>query len=193
MNILKGIAICSGFGAATYYVIKDGEHRAHNNSFVQLDPDPTLRRQEKDVLIPSLMRKTAQEVDCAEATERYRQCCTNFAKDNKWSFMIFKECREESKAMMNCMNDKFVDPEYYYKCKQMYVDEKYIRHTTKLAADNRKDVKECVEKDELPKFHIDEDTQTYMNGVKEFYQKTQDVEAYDQHILTMRQSPAPAV
>jgi len=188
MNIIKGAAILSAVGGCSYLIIKDGERRAHQNSFVQLDTDPTLRKQEKDILIPSLMRKTAENVDCKEHVEAFAKCCKKFAKNSsKYSLMVFKECKIENEAKMNCMNEKFIDPDYYWKCKEMYLDEKHLRHTTGIAADNRKDCKKAVQENKSPKF-FEKYVQEYLDNVKEHYEKTGDIEAFDKYIVSTRKN-----
>jgi len=189
MNIVKGAALISAVGGCSYLIIKDGERRAHQNSFVELDPDPSLRKQEKDILIPSLMRKTAEMEDCREKVEAFADCCKKFAENShKYSLMVFKECKAENEAKMNCMNEKFIDPDYYWKCKEKYLDEKFLKKTTGMAADNRKDCKDAILENGLPKFRIDDYIQEYLDNVKEYYENTGDIEAFDKHIASTREN-----
>lgn len=70
------------------------------------DPDPTLRLQEKDVLIPNLMRKHAKEVDCLAQTEAFHKCCHRVHEKNKYSFSVVSQCKLENQQMLDCMNEK---------------------------------------------------------------------------------------
>jgi len=186
-HYLKWAGISGCFAATTVFLIKGGEYRARHKGFAELDPDPNLRRQEKDVLIPSKMRQLAQKVECFEATQKYQECCKQFSKTHsKWDFTIYKHCREENAAMLNCMNEKFVDPDYYFKVKEIYLDDKYIRHSTGVVNYKRDEVKEYIARSEVPTYYMTDDTRKYYENANRFFMETGDVDAFDKHLFSIR-------
>ncbi|XP_033340058.2 COX assembly mitochondrial protein homolog [Megalopta genalis] len=89
------------------------------------DPDDTtLRKVEKDVLIPQLIRDKAKDEKCKEEVAEFSKCC---AANNV--FMVVK-CRNENSTLKSCLTKWFNDEKFKEECKQLYLqDRKRYRMT----------------------------------------------------------------
>ena len=78
---------------------------------------------EKDMLIPSLMRKTAENVDCKQHVDDLAKCFKKFSENSsKYSLMVFKECKIENTAKLNCIKEKLALIVVVFKLKYLYTN-----------------------------------------------------------------------
>ena len=167
------------FGAAVY---EHGIRQSKDSGFHIRDDDPTLRRVEKDVVIPKLMRDQARLVDCVEEVKVFNNCVKNYKKGYE-KYIAFMKCKPESNAMLKCMNDLFVDYDYYLKCKEMFLKEKRILLLTNMEKKDRCTIKDYVVSGETPQLELDSNAAKYYENLKAVYSKTKDIDRYDAILL----------
>ncbi|XP_053322190.1 COX assembly mitochondrial protein homolog [Spea bombifrons] len=79
--------------------------------------EPFLRHVEKDVLIPKIMREKAR-VLCSEKVDAFSKCC------QETGFLMVVKCRDENRALKECLTEQYSDPALYEECKQEYLKER---------------------------------------------------------------------
>ncbi|CAD7080089.1 unnamed protein product [Hermetia illucens] len=96
------------------------------------DPeDRTLRRVEKEVLIPKIMRERAKTEKCVDAVKAFESCC----KDNN-IFMVFK-CRDQNNALKSCLEEWYQNEQFQNECKEIYLQERSEFRRTGLSKKKR--------------------------------------------------------
>jgi len=178
-RLLIGTGSMILFGAAVY---EHGIRQSKDSGFHFRDDDPTLRRVEKDVVIPKLMRDQARLVDCAEEVKIFHSCVNKYKKGYE-RYLTFINCKPESNAMLKCMNELFVDYDYYLKCKAMFVKEKRLFDLTKMEKKDRNTIKNYVTSGEKPQLELDSNAAEYYKNVKNVYEKTKDIDKFDDTLL----------
>lgn len=82
------------------------------------DPeDKSLRRVEKDVLIPKLVRKLAH-AQCKAETMAFNECGKNAG------LRVAFDCRDALKAMEECVIPKAMSKQLYKQAKKQYLEER---------------------------------------------------------------------
>ncbi|XP_076627038.1 COX assembly mitochondrial protein homolog [Colletes latitarsis] len=83
------------------------------------DPnDKSLRKVEKDVLIPQKMRTRAREEKCIPEVKEFSKCC----KDASFA-MVFK-CRKETADLKACLTKWYTNEQFREECTQEYLHER---------------------------------------------------------------------
>lgn len=83
------------------------------------DPnDTSLRRVEKDVLIPQLMREKARTEKCQTEVKEFSKCCV----DNNVLMVI--KCRNENSVLKSCLTKWFNDEKFKEECKKQYLEDR---------------------------------------------------------------------
>ncbi|CAG7821208.1 unnamed protein product [Allacma fusca] len=83
------------------------------------DPnDKSLRKVEKDVCIPKIMRDKAKTTKCVAEVDAFTECCKNSN-----FFMVFK-CKKQTNDMKECLTRWYQDDEFRKICEQEYLDER---------------------------------------------------------------------
>ncbi|RWS23185.1 COX assembly mitochondrial protein-like protein [Leptotrombidium deliense] len=81
------------------------------------DPDDlSLRKVEREVLIPKLMREKTRWINCVDVANEFDQC----AKENGF-FMIFN-CRKVNNRMQDCMKSWYENEEFRAECTKEYLE-----------------------------------------------------------------------
>ncbi|CAL7946998.1 unnamed protein product [Xylocopa violacea] len=81
------------------------------------DPDDkSLRKVEKDVLIPQIMRDKAREQKCVAEVAEFTECC----KDS--NIMMPFKCKQQNKALIDCLTRWYNDAGFREECTQEYLD-----------------------------------------------------------------------
>ena len=176
--ISAGSTILFGAGLYEYskrYSIKTG--------FQVKDPDPSLRKVEKDVLIPKIMRDLSRTEDCAASVKDFNECVRQFEPGSWKSYLTFKYCKTENAKMLECMNKKFTDYNFYLKCKKIYLDEKKLFDYTNVIKKDREVIKEFVKSGKAPEFTLKGDLLIYYNSVKGSFEKSNDIDSFDKEYL----------
>ncbi|XP_078044790.1 COX assembly mitochondrial protein homolog [Augochlora pura] len=89
------------------------------------DPDDTsLRKVEKEVLIPQIMRERARVEKCKEEVAEFTKCC---AASNV--LMVFK-CKDENSILKSCLTKWFSDEKFREECTQQYLNDRKRYRTT---------------------------------------------------------------
>lgn len=180
--VLIGTGSMILFGAGIYeYSIR----YSNVTGFHIKDSDPNLRKVEKDVLIPKIMRDLSRTKECAEQVNGFNKCVKQFKPGTFKSYMTFKYCKDENLKMMDCMNEKFTDYEFYLKCKEIYLKDKKFFEFTKVSLKDRVALKEYIVNGQEPEFVLKGDLLNYYNSVKESYENTNDIDSYDNKHMTL--------
>ena len=168
------------FGAAVHeYSIR----YSNDTGFHVRDNDPRLRKVEKDILIPKIMRDLSRTEYCVNEVKAFNDCCLQFETGSLKSYMTYKYCKNENEAMMECMNKMFLDLDFYFKCKEIYLQDKKLYEATNVEKKNRKLIKEKIVNGEQLDVGMEEDIKTYFDAVKKAYESSEDINAYDDTLL----------
>nr|XP_009858582.1 COX assembly mitochondrial protein homolog [Ciona intestinalis] len=173
-----------GLTIACFGVYHYGKHYSSTTAFHIKDNDPDLRKVEKDVMVPKYMRELSHKVDCAQQVENFNNCCKNTGSGKWKGFKIVSACRAENNAMMECMNEKFLDPEFYEKCKQLYLSDKRLFKMTGVSVKERKYIKHAIVNGEQLDINMSERALKYYDSLKDIFEKTKDIDHLDQMILS---------
>ncbi|XP_076233212.1 COX assembly mitochondrial protein homolog [Calliopsis andreniformis] len=83
------------------------------------DPnDKSLRKVEKEVLIPQKMRDKARTEKCSEVVKEFSDCC----KKNRYLMVI--RCRGENSSLRECLGYWFNNEKFKEECTQEYLHER---------------------------------------------------------------------
>jgi len=100
------------------------------------DPDDTtLRRVEKEVMVPKVMRRVAQLELCFDQMKTFHECC------EKHQLMMGFRCKPENKAMQDCLVGWFKDEGFRQRCTEIYLEERSEFRRTGLTKKIRKFIK----------------------------------------------------
>ena len=168
------------FGAAVYI---NAKNYSNDTSFHSKDPDPSLRRVEKDILIPKIMRDRSRQYACAAQVKAFNDCCLQYKPGTLKSYFTFINCKNENDAMMQCMNEKFLSMDYYYECKEIYLHEKKLFQKTDVLKKDRTCVKDYIENSKPVDFEMTETVKKYFENVSTNYKKTNNINSFDESLL----------
>ncbi|CAB0043933.1 unnamed protein product [Trichogramma brassicae] len=83
------------------------------------DPDDlSLRKVERDILIPKIVRERSRKEKCVPEVEAFTQCC----KDSN-VFMVLT-CRKQNSELKDCLARWFQDKNFYNECKDQYLKQR---------------------------------------------------------------------
>ncbi|XP_018318105.1 COX assembly mitochondrial protein homolog isoform X2 [Mycetomoellerius zeteki] len=83
------------------------------------DPsDKSLRKVEKNVLVPKLMRERIKSEKCVNEVKEFHDCCLNSGLLN-----VIK-CRKENDKMIACMKEWFFNQDFIKECTEQYLEER---------------------------------------------------------------------
>ncbi|XP_020291579.1 COX assembly mitochondrial protein homolog [Pseudomyrmex gracilis] len=83
------------------------------------DPDDrTLRKVEKDVMIPKLIRERTKEEKCVDEIKEFHQCCLNSG------LLHVVKCRKENNIMKACMEKWYYNEDFIKECTEQYLNER---------------------------------------------------------------------
>ena len=94
-----------------------------------------LRKVEKEVLVPKVMRRIAQTDLCFDEMKTFNTCC------EKEKLMMAFRCKPENKAMQNCLIGWFQNEDFRQKCTEIYLEERSEYRRTGLSQKVRKFIK----------------------------------------------------
>ncbi|CAG0888491.1 unnamed protein product [Darwinula stevensoni] len=100
------------------------------------DPaDRSLRRVEKEVMIPMKLRDRAKAEKCIPQVQDFTKCC----KDAGIAMVL--KCRKENAALKECLTQWYRDPEFIAECTNQYLEERseYRRTGIPLREQKRKE------------------------------------------------------
>lgn len=168
------------FGIAVY---QHGMRYSMKTGFHTKDPDPTLRKVEKDVLIAKYMRDSARLDKCKAEVAVFNDCVKE-TKSMSWDrFMTWKTCRPQCLVMMDCMNRYFTSEEFYLENKAHYLRDKALFQASSVMKKHRAMVKDVVENNKEPDFEMNDDVKVYHDRVTEFFIRTGNINSYDEEML----------
>ncbi|KAG7196690.1 hypothetical protein KM043_016022 [Ampulex compressa] len=83
------------------------------------DPDDLfLRKVEKDVMIPKIVRERSRLEKCVAEVKEFTDCC----KEN--GLLLAFKCRAENAKLKECLTKWFHDDDFRKECTQQYLDER---------------------------------------------------------------------
>ncbi|XP_055371673.1 COX assembly mitochondrial protein homolog [Condylostylus longicornis] len=83
------------------------------------DPnDRSLRRVEKEVMIPKIMRDRAKEMHCSKEVKEFESCCKNH------NLLMVIKCRQENSALKDCLGKWYKNEQFQNECKEIYLEER---------------------------------------------------------------------
>lgn len=83
------------------------------------DPDDrSLRRVEKDVMIPKLIRDKAKKEKCIKEVAEFENCC----KDS--SLLMVVKCRNQNSALKDCLGSWYQNDEFRKLCTEEYLSQR---------------------------------------------------------------------
>ncbi|KAJ0174636.1 hypothetical protein K1T71_009744 [Dendrolimus kikuchii] len=83
------------------------------------DPDDrSLRKVEKEVLIPKLIRDKAKKEKCTTEVSEFEKCC----KDS--SLLMVVKCRKENSSLKDCLSSWYNNNEFKQLCTEEYLKER---------------------------------------------------------------------
>lgn len=178
--VLGGAGGIALLGATIYQY---ANNVSRNTGFHYRDPDPTLRIVEKDVLIPKYMTDVALKVKCKTESLAFRECVQK-TEPNSWArLMTIKTCKRENDLKMKCMDRWFTDWDFYLENKRVYLGEKAIFQYTKVCKKDRQLVKTAIIENTELQGKVDDDVLNYQKSVKDYYERTADLDAFDNLII----------
>ncbi|EGI62732.1 COXM1 protein, partial [Acromyrmex insinuator] len=83
------------------------------------DPnDKSLRKVEKDVLVPKLIRERTKSEKCVNEVKEFHDCCLNSG------LLHVVKCRKENDKMKACMEKWFYNQDFIKECTEQYLMER---------------------------------------------------------------------
>jgi len=96
------------------------------------DPnDTSLRKVEKDVLIPMKMRDLARDEKCSIEVKAFTECC------QASSVLMVFNCRAQNSKLKECLTKWYNDEEFREHCKKLYLDERSEYRRTGIPTSQR--------------------------------------------------------
>lgn len=83
------------------------------------DPDDkTLRKVEREILIPKKLRDRTRLEKCVEEVQIFSECCKAAGLLMSW------KCKSQTNAMNSCLERWYHDEKFKEECKQQYLQER---------------------------------------------------------------------
>ncbi|XP_023161142.1 COX assembly mitochondrial protein homolog [Drosophila hydei] len=96
------------------------------------DPnDTTLRKVEREVLIPKIMRDRARSELCPKEVADFEECC------KASSIFMVATCRKQNSALMDCLSRWYKNEAFKEECKAIYLQERAEYRSTGIPKKNR--------------------------------------------------------
>jgi len=96
------------------------------------DPDDrSLRKCEREIMIPQKMKEIAKKEQCADTVRDFGIC----AKEQ--GLMMPFRCRQESEQMRICLADTYADQEFVKRCTDEYLQERSEYRRTGITKKHR--------------------------------------------------------
>ncbi|RUS87889.1 hypothetical protein EGW08_004367 [Elysia chlorotica] len=99
------------------------------------DPDDrSLRKAEKEILIPAKMKEKAKRLKCASEVKDFGECA------KQQGLMMPFMCRPKAKSLENCLKAAYSDPAFIALCTEEFLEERaHFRRTGVKAKERKKD------------------------------------------------------
>lgn len=91
-----------------------------------------MRRVEKEVLVPKVMREKAKIEKCFDEVHAFESCC----KDN--SFLMVVTCRNQNEQLRNCLSKWYKDDAFQKECTEIYLKDRSEFRSSGLQKKHRK-------------------------------------------------------
>lgn len=183
-SILRNPYVLAGAGSIVLLgatIHQYSSNVAENTGFHFKDPDPTLRIVEKDVLIPKYMTNEAK-IRCDDYAAKFRACVDKTKPFTKDRVMTFKTCKKENDDLLECMDGYFKDFNFYLEIKEVYLKEKTLYKACNVMTKDRNIVKDRI-RNSSPIDDFTGDFLSYYKSVKSMYEKTGNMDAYDDYLI----------
>ncbi|XP_064539097.1 COX assembly mitochondrial protein homolog [Drosophila montana] len=96
------------------------------------DPNDTkLRKVEREVLIPKIMRDRARDEFCSKEVADFEECC------KASSIFMVATCRKQNSALKDCLTQWYQNEAFKEECKAIYLQERSDYRSTGIAKKHR--------------------------------------------------------
>ncbi|EDW90239.1 COX assembly mitochondrial protein homolog [Drosophila yakuba] len=96
------------------------------------DPNDTrLRKVEREVLIPKIMRDRAKSEFCSKEVADFQECC------KASSILMVATCRKQNSALKECLTQWYQNEAFKEECKQIYLQERADYRSTGIPKKHR--------------------------------------------------------
>lgn len=96
------------------------------------DPDDrNLRKVEREVMVPKVMRELAKTQKCPEEVAAFESCC----KSN--SLMMVFNCRKENETLKECQAKWYKNDQFVSECTEIYLKQRAEYRRTGLTVKQR--------------------------------------------------------
>ncbi|XP_034101060.1 COX assembly mitochondrial protein homolog [Drosophila albomicans] len=96
------------------------------------DPnDTTLRKVEREVLIPKIMRDRARAELCTQEVADFEECC------KASSIFMVATCRKQNSALMDCLSRWYQNEAFKEECRVIYLKERSEYRSTGIPKKHR--------------------------------------------------------
>lgn len=118
------------------FALTSGGDEIKLNFFFVGDPeDRTLRKVEKEVMVPKVMRERAKVEKCFEEVAAFQSCC----KDS--SVLMVVTCRKENEGLKACLTKWYQNESFKQECTEIYLAERAEFRRTGLQKKHREYLK----------------------------------------------------
>lgn len=90
-----------------------------------------MRKVEREVCVPKVMREKAKIEKCFEEVAAFESCC----KDN--SILMVVTCRKQNDALKTCLGRWYQDEAFKKECTEVYLKERSIFRSTGMQKKHR--------------------------------------------------------
>ncbi|XP_011330364.1 COX assembly mitochondrial protein homolog isoform X2 [Ooceraea biroi] len=105
-------------------------------TYYACDPDDkSMRKVEKDILVPKLMRERTKTEKCVDEVKEFHQCCLDSG------LLHVVKCRKENTKMQDCMKKWYYDQDFIKECTEMYLAERTEYRRTGIPKKHRRSTK----------------------------------------------------
>ena len=149
LKILPGVGASGGL---LYYALNKGEKTSDGQCMSRnIDDDPTLRRVEKDKMIPLVMKQIANEDEslCKLRQSDMTACWRKMINEDGYSKFtniatVANVCKEPLAALHKCYEDNYHNQELYWKAKKLYLEDKEQFNKTGVTKKVRNQIEDFV-------------------------------------------------
>lgn len=101
------------------------------NVFLGDPNDRSLRRVEREVLIPKIMREKAKAEQCNPVVKAFESCC------KEYSLLMVALCRKQNDELKTCLGIWYKDENFKKECTEIYLKERAEYRTTGIQKKHR--------------------------------------------------------
>lgn len=115
-----------------------GAQTTHTEPTVNLGPhglgdpkDRRLRKVEREVMIPKLMREVAKKEKCTEEVAAFTECCSSSG------ILMAYKCRAQNSSLHSCLTNWYRNEQFISECTELYLQERSDYRATGIPKKHR--------------------------------------------------------